>query len=338
MSVDTFALVPQNTMVTHFYVWNLLTSGFFEPRLFLALFTCGGILLFGDKLESVWGPKQYVIFVVGIHLAIAVATFFTAYVCYVLDMQWMMSQYYSGFLGVLAALTVALKQSMPDVELTVAFISLRPKYLPFLLTSTGLCVDFIVRNGPHAMSIATKDGSAPPGSQTPFLVYGSLFGWAYLRFLQAKETTTADGAPIHGDLSESFAFHTLFPEPFQPLIAALCAFIYAMVRALGCCGVWHKQYEEHLVATRVVVDEDDHIFGDMSQGRSIASSTADAERRRKLALQALEARLKNVHKSPLGDDESFDVEGDALSPADGGLGVAVRSMGSSPEPEKDHDA
>ena len=131
--------------------------------------------------------QEFVTFIAVINVATAVATFFTAYVCYVLGMQWMMSQYYTGFLGVFGALTVALKQAKPEEELMMSFISLKVKHIPFLLVVSGVCVDFIVRNGPHAQAIATPEGLAPAGSQCPYLLYGMLFGWFYLRYYQVAE-------------------------------------------------------------------------------------------------------------------------------------------------------
>lgn len=54
------------------------------------LVTIAGLQSIGEKLEALWGPKEFISFVAIINVAVSTATFFTAYVCYVLHMEWMM--------------------------------------------------------------------------------------------------------------------------------------------------------------------------------------------------------------------------------------------------------
>ena len=56
-TIDSLALIPTNTMITHFYLWNILTSGLFEVHLALALLTATGVLFIGEQIEPLWGVK-----------------------------------------------------------------------------------------------------------------------------------------------------------------------------------------------------------------------------------------------------------------------------------------
>eukprot|EP00668_Euglena_longa_P004780 GGOE01005586.1.p2 GENE.GGOE01005586.1~~GGOE01005586.1.p2 ORF type:complete len:152 (-),score=29.57 GGOE01005586.1:130-585(-) len=142
-----------------------------------------------------------------------------------------------------------------------------------------------------------------------------LFGWIYLRFFQAKGMAMKDGSAVYGDLSDSGAFHMLFPDAFQPVFALIGGVMYNALRALRCCDRWHQQYQEQLQSLPCV-DQDALIFSDSNRGsQTVSTSTAAAERRRKLALEALEARLKDV-KRPLPNAANGKADAALTAPLD----------------------
>ena len=76
--------------------------------------------------------------------------------------------------------------------------------------------------------------------------YGIITAWFYLRFLQAhvRHSNTASSGTsnssvktvTHGDLSESFAFDTLFPTIIRPPMTLLSNIIFQIFVAMKCCS------------------------------------------------------------------------------------------------------
>lgn len=83
---------------------------------------------------------------------------------------------------------------------------------------------------------------------------------------------------MRGDASEAFAFAEFFPEPAKPAVENLSAAVYNILVALKICSPW----AEHEGAGR----------GERAvQKGTPGSARAEAERRRALALKALDQRL-----------------------------------------------
>lgn len=141
------------------------------------------------------------------------------------------------------------------------------------------------------------------GFQSPYILiqFGWLVSWAYLRFFKYNE-----GVEWRGDRSETFAFASWFP-PFAQCVSSL----------LGCpVPTEHRALNEHNVNRRIVVPLTNFVFDllvkfrvlpawnstDMEAGMGLlgTSSTnhtvpggarAEAERRRAMALKALDQRM-----------------------------------------------
>lgn len=102
---------------------------------------------------------------------------------------------------------------------------------------------------------------------------GWVIGWIYIRFFKYQ-----DG--IQGDQSEAFAIHTFFPEFLHPLIIFISNIVYDLLVKIKCCKPGSRTYR------------------DLELGHTTplpGSARAEAERRRALALKALDMRLS---KSP----------------------------------------
>ncbi|KFM26142.1 Transmembrane protein 115 [Auxenochlorella protothecoides] len=111
-----------------------------------------------------------------------------------------------GFHGATAALLVALKQVVPENEVTLfSHFSFRFKYLPSLFVLVAAV--FGVLTGRTLRTL-------------PFVVGGTLASWAYLRFVQ-PQAGSGRGTP-----GADFSFASFFPEPVAPLaeqLAVLCS-------------------------------------------------------------------------------------------------------------------
>ena len=111
-SATYLALVPEKTIPC---VWNVFTSGFYEMNVFGLAVDAVGVMYLGRLLEPIWGTREFVNFVVVVQTCVGVAAFVTMYILYVATAsQFYLFAKFSGFHGVLAALTVALRQQLPE--------------------------------------------------------------------------------------------------------------------------------------------------------------------------------------------------------------------------------
>ena len=115
------------------------------------------------------------------------------------------------------------------------------------------------------------------------VVFGFVTSWTYLRFYKTvfPDLESSQTASLRGDASESFAFAEFFPAPIKPFVAAISEQIFNMLVAIRLCAPFSPA---DVSAAR---GENLHL-----QGRSHGGSNrAEAERRRALALKALDQRL-----------------------------------------------
>jgi hypothetical protein len=119
-----------------------------------------------------------------------------------------------GFQGGLAALLVALKQLIPDNEVTLLNVlrlrvrQLAGLYVAGLLLASALTGTF-VKLGLLAL-------------------FGAYSAWLYLRFFQPK-----GDAGLRGDPSEEFSLASFFPEAVQPVVGAVGAACAAVTKLGG---------------------------------------------------------------------------------------------------------
>eukprot|EP00003_Mantamonas_plastica_P003068 TRINITY_DN12490_c0_g1_i11.p1 TRINITY_DN12490_c0_g1~~TRINITY_DN12490_c0_g1_i11.p1 ORF type:complete len:196 (-),score=62.45 TRINITY_DN12490_c0_g1_i11:815-1402(-) len=176
-----------------------------------------------------------------------------------------------GFTGVIGAFTVALKQLMPEQEMPFCIVmQMRAKYFPVL---------FVMVMVVFALLFGSFRGLL-------FVVSGVYYGWLYLRFFQHKD----DGSI--GDQTEDFAFHTFFPEPMQPAVDKVSSLLLSLFRKCGCF--------------KGSMESGGSVEGGQAVGSNAGVTTfslhntvttplpgndeAEADRKRKIALAALEKR------------------------------------------------
>lgn len=126
---------------------------------------------------------------------------------------------------------------------------------------------------------------------------GLLTSWSYLRFLKRQPDlagTSTDGLGIKGDASETFAFACLFPDAIQPPIAFISDQVYTLLVTLKIC----TPFSEEDIASgnqQVLARGEAGLPSLLSNQRGGARGLAkreEAERRRALALKALDQRLQ----------------------------------------------
>lgn len=113
-------------------------------------------------------------------------------------------------------------------------------------------------------------------------LYGFMVSWAYLRFYKtAFPDLDTSQSTLRGDASESFALAEFFPEPLRPAVSHISESVFALLVSMRLCSPFSAADS---VAHR--------NRGDFSSSRSTpGSSRAETERRRALALKALDQRL-----------------------------------------------
>uniref|UniRef100_A0A2D4KTK3 Transmembrane protein 115 n=1 Tax=Micrurus paraensis TaxID=1970185 RepID=A0A2D4KTK3_9SAUR len=103
--------------------------------------------------------------------------------------------------------------------------------------------------------------------------FGVLSSWIYLRFYQRHSRG-------RGDMSDHFAFATFFPEILQPVVGLLANLVHTILVKVKVCRKTVKRYDVGAPSSITI-----SLPGTDPQ---------DAERRRQLALKALNERLKRV--------------------------------------------
>ncbi|KAF9135415.1 hypothetical protein BG015_003288 [Linnemannia schmuckeri] len=260
--IPLLALVPVSAP---YRFWTFATASFFERGIIQFVFNTVTLLGCGKYLERAWGSREFFKFLAVTSVGTMLGIYFTCLFEYIVrgneDLLYGTQAY--GLTAVLAGFLVGFKQLVPEhlVTLWGAF-SIRVKTLPMLFT-----VFMIIQ------SLLTR-------SQTQLLmaIYGLLISWVYSRFFK-----TQDG--VRGDRSETFAFASFFPEAAQPPVKVVSNLVFGILVRLHICSPlgFGTTFQNDL--------ENPQMSGMILPMSQPASLRAEAERRRALALKALDMRL-----------------------------------------------
>jgi hypothetical protein len=197
----------------------------------------------------------------------------------------------SGGIAIQAGYLVSFKQLVPEHTVAIAkgLIRMRVKHFPaiFLLANT---ISGLVFGTETAMFLAW---------------FGFLTAWVYLRFYRLSPSLTSaatgDGSVIRGDASDTFAFSHFFPEPIQTPIGAFCDQIYAVFVAMKICTPFSAEDIDagnEQASARAEGGLPSLMNSSGRGGRAAGGTRAEAERRRALALKALDQRLHAAANKP----------------------------------------
>ncbi|KAK9500168.1 hypothetical protein O3M35_001480 [Rhynocoris fuscipes] len=118
----------------------------------------------------------------------------------------------------------------------------------------------------------------PLGTNPTMFTSGILVSWTYLRFYQHHSNGS------RGDLADNFTFSSFFPNVLQPPISIVSNTIYSGLVRLGLCRKTVRRFDMSAAPTGVTVT----LPGNDSH---------DMERRRQIALKALNERLGKASMS-----------------------------------------
>lgn len=288
-------LVPYLTLVPIFaiyYPWTLLTTTFVQ-RSILSLLINGATIFFGGKyLERAWGSTEFgkVVLVASVIpniLAIPTYIIWEA-ISGSATRSWTPV---SGGVTLQAAFLVAFKQLVPEhtVALFKGLIKIRVKHFPAI---------FLLVNSIGGLFFGTDTAAIAAW-------VGLITTWTYLRFYKRQPDlsgTATGNQGMRGDASETFAFASFFPDKVQPPIAAACDQIYILLTNMHICTPFSNEDIEsgnQQAAARGEAGLPSLLNNGGRTGRG-TGKREEAERRRALALQALDQRLSaaNTNKPP----------------------------------------
>jgi hypothetical protein len=175
-----------------------------------------------------------------------------------------------------------LKQLVPEHTVTVfkGLVKMRVKHFPAL---------FLLLNTISGVAFGTDTAAV-------LAWLGLLTSWSYLRFLKRQPDltgTSTNGLGIKGDASETFAFACLFPDVIQPPIAFVSDQVYTLLVSLKICTPFSDEdvasgNEQVLARGEAGLPS---LLNNRGGGRGMGRRE-EAERRRALALKALDHRLQ----------------------------------------------
>lgn len=173
----------------------------------------------------------------------------------------------SGGVSIQVAFLVAFSQLIPAHTVTLfrGIISLKVPRFPLLYIGIVTVLSLTPLLSRAALWQAT---------------FGLLTSWTYLRFYKKvfPDLDSSQPASLRGDASETFAFAEFFPAPVKPLVAAVSDQIFEVLVAMRLC----TPFSQADVSAR----------GDRALQRGTpGTARAEAERRRAIALKALDQRL-----------------------------------------------
>lgn len=116
--------------------------------------------------------------------------------------------YWCGFSGITCGLLVAIKQLNPEFGFSILFLNIRAKVKKKKKRKiTRINFNLFFKVFPSFVFAITTILSIFGflHSSFPFILLGIFYSWLYLRFFQRK-------GEIVGDLNDTFAFSSFFPE------------------------------------------------------------------------------------------------------------------------------
>ncbi|KAH9858013.1 DUF1751-domain-containing protein [Lenzites betulinus] len=262
-ALSWLVLIPGSSI---FYPWTLLTSAFIETTVVELAFTLITIPPSLRYLERLWGAVETAKFVAVTITVSNIIAFGLNWLEYMVlgYPSILYEQAYHGQMALQIGVLVAFTQIIPEHQVQLfGVLKARVKTLPmaYVTFSTVMCII---------------------GFQCPFIViqFGWLVSYIWLRFYKKNSGETLSGGPAYGDRSETFAFVSWFPPFIHTPITLLANTAYSLATKF------------HVIPT----GSSDVEAGGYSQ--LPGGARAEAERRRAMALKALDQRVASGASSP----------------------------------------
>ncbi|KAK2744033.1 hypothetical protein FQN57_004486 [Myotisia sp. PD_48] len=284
--VPYLSLVPAQFIV---YPWTLLTATFVEQNIFTVLINGATIFYGGKYLERAWGSREFGKFILIIALTSNTVMAFLYIVTYAIRPHpGISNKGISGGVAIQAAFLVAFKQLVPEHTVTIlrGIVKMRVKHFPAL---------FLLFNAIGGLLL---------GTDVAFHLswLGVLISWTFLRFYKRQPDlsgTSTTRLGLKGDASETFAFACFFPDAIQPPIAFISDSIFTILVSIRVCTPFSADdiacgNEQALARGEAGLPS---LLNNVGRGGAKSGKREEAERRRAIALKALDQRLQTASAS-----------------------------------------
>ena len=278
-------LVPVSTTIAHSYIWNLVTSSFYETNVIKLTLDIFGTVLVGANMEVPASEQiQFYVFFFGTIIICTIGASAWSFMrFFVMHDQNQITHPIYGFAGVLMSVIMYQRMRYKNVPVYALVPYVTYDNLPFIVLTTQIVCRLL------GLRFLTRD--------LIFSVISVHAAWAYLRYFYVKD----DGSV--GDKSDDFAYYKLVPPLLQPITLPL---ITAFCNIIALTGLF-PVIETTTKTTSPIVDHLGRTIQGSAGGVGGTGSTgirqADvvSERRRAKAIKLLEARLQQ-EPSGWGDD------------------------------------
>ncbi|KAL5281849.1 TMEM115 family protein [Megaselia abdita] len=253
-------IIPGFMSPPTFSIWTTVTFCFIELHWYEVVVDFVSLSLCAKLLEPLWGRKEMLKFFGIINLGVAFLSMFYYLLLYAStrNSKFLFEVQIHGLAGFIASLSVAVRQILPDhLILKTKWGFVTNRHVPLMIVLFSIMF----------WSLNVFDGTNPV-----MLCAGALCSWIYLRFFQKHYNG-------RGDSSENFSFASFFPTFMQKYLNVVLNPIYI------CClrfGVIKKP-------------ETSKLPSNSSQLMMVSvADPHDIERRRQIAMKALNDRLKHT--------------------------------------------
>jgi len=270
--IPYLTLVPQLSII---YPWTFISATLVESNVFTLGIAAATLYYGGRYLERAWSSRELAKFLALVSLIPNLLTFLVLIIFFTLtrNESWTLTVI-SGTISLQISFLVAFSQLVPAHTVTLfrGIFSLRVPRFPLLYLGvvTILSLTPLLR-----------------GASFWLALFGFLTSWTYLRFYKTvfPDLESSQSPSLRGDASETFAFAEFFPAPVKPFVAVFADQVFEVMVAMRLCTPFSQ--------------------ADMSAARgenflqrgTPGSARAEAERRRAIALRALDQRLHAANSS-----------------------------------------
>lgn len=289
----------------HYHLWNVATAGFFHRSAFFLAVSLAGVAAVGPRLERAMGARRFLAFVAYTNLSVGIASFFYLLLHFnaSLEERYLVVQFY-GFSGVLAAFSVAFAQQAPAAPVVATQPAFHRRHVPAVLA--------LLAGVLHLVGLPERESSN--------VVFGLYFGWVYLRFFAEGD----DG--VVGDMRDEFALHSFFPGPLRVVVMIVGAIAYKITSQCGLFKAAARGAAMKLPTTAT----SSRTYPEQYSVPFTPVTDPVAERRRALAIKAIDAKLAKLSRSFPDKKAAAAVPGDDGGGAGGGVGDGAAAAAAAP--------
>ncbi|KAK7064081.1 hypothetical protein R3P38DRAFT_2492769 [Favolaschia claudopus] len=263
-------VVPGSSL---FFPWTFVTSVLVETSIWELIMSLVFVPPSLRYLERVWGSIETLKFIavsVGFSNIIAFGFNWIEFMATRNADMFLYGMQYHGQMALQIAILVAFTQLIPEHQVQLfGVLKARVKTLPMAYLTLSTVMTIL-------------------GFQCPWIIiqFGWFVGWIYLRFYKKNTGDSVGGIDTYGDRSETFSLVSWFPPFMHYPLGLLGNFVYTLANRF------------HLIPAS---------NGDLESGaysQVPGSARAEAERRRAMALKALDQRLANTSSPSAGNSQN----------------------------------